>query len=160
METLIEDAVNDEPVDNGVPYRQTTAEDRMMIFMTVKSTMVEGRPKHGIFRALADQLKFKPRIIAKHWNTMAKKLADLLSNHPDEEEHVVIARSHHILFKTGHSDRRSGKFKFDREELTATIASVPLKSRMNYRHLATKIGVPRTTVYYFLKPRPKRVSRA
>jgi hypothetical protein len=76
---------------------------------------------------------------------MAKKLAELLSNHPDEEEHVVIARSHHILFKTGHSDRRSGKFKFDREELTASIASVPLKSRMNYRHLATKIGVPRTT---------------
>jgi hypothetical protein len=31
---------------------------------------------------------------------------------------------------------------------------------MNYRHLATKIGVPRTTVHYFPKPRPKQVSRA
>jgi predicted nucleic acid-binding protein len=39
------------------------------------------------------------------------------------------------------------------------VAAVPLKQRMNYRHLATKIGVPRTTVYYFLKPRPKRISR-
>jgi hypothetical protein len=121
--------------------------------------MVNGRPKQGIFKELASQLQFKPRIIAKHWKTMAKKLATLLSNHPGEEEHAVIARNHHILFKPGHSDRRSGKHKYNREELTATVAAVPLKQRMNYRHLATKIGVPRTTVYYFLKPRPKRISR-
>jgi hypothetical protein len=44
MERLMEDAISEEPVDNGVPYQQTTAEDRMMIFMTVKSTMVKGCP--------------------------------------------------------------------------------------------------------------------
>jgi hypothetical protein len=37
--------------------------------------------------------------------------------------------------------------------------AVPLKQRMNYRHLAAKIGVPQNTMYSFLKLRPKRVSR-
>jgi hypothetical protein len=99
MEELAANAVNSEPVDNGVPCRQTTAEHRQVIFFTCRTTMVNGKPKKGIFKELASQLQFKPRIIAKHWNTMAKKLATLLSNHPGEEEHAVIARNHHILFK-------------------------------------------------------------
>jgi hypothetical protein len=152
MDMISAVADNDEVVDHGVPCRQTMAEHRQVIFFTCRTTMVNGKLKKGIFKELVSQLQFKPRIIAK-------KLATLLSNHPGEEEHAVIARNHHILFKPGHSDRRTGKHKYNGEELTATVAAVPLKQRMNYRHLATKIGVPRTTVYYFLKPRPKRISR-
>jgi hypothetical protein len=54
---------NGEPLDNGVPYRQTTAEDRQVIFFTCRSTMVNGRPKEGIFQELANQLRFKPRLL-------------------------------------------------------------------------------------------------
>jgi hypothetical protein len=80
---------NGEPVDNDVPCRQTTAEQRQVIFFTCRSTMVNGKVKRGIYNELALQHQFKPRVIAKHWRTMAKKLDTLLSNHPDEDQQTL-----------------------------------------------------------------------
>jgi hypothetical protein len=83
---------------------------------------------------------------------MCRKLALLLDNQ-DEEDHLAIIQDNaHILFGTGHSTRRKGKYKYDREELDANIRAVHLKDQMTVRNLAGLVGLPTTTVQRFLKP--------
>jgi hypothetical protein len=143
-----------ESVHNGDRrHRQTAATDRAAIFYGVRATIVNGRPKRGIFRELAKRLKFKPLTIARQWHSMARKLADLLSNHPEEDHERIITESHHILFATCHSLRRFGKYKHDRDELREAIKDVAFKDRRTYRHLASTMDMPLTTVYRLDKGR-------
>jgi hypothetical protein len=51
-----EDDNSDDIVHNGPKYRQMTSIDKRTLFYAIRSTMVEGRPKHGIFRKLATEL--------------------------------------------------------------------------------------------------------
>jgi hypothetical protein len=55
---------NEGVVDNGGTYRQTTAADRQSIFVTCRSTMVDGHLKKGIFRDFSTQLGFERKTVA------------------------------------------------------------------------------------------------
>ena len=45
-------------------YRQMKPDDKRIILIAVRSTMVNGRPKHGIFTELAKQLRFEPLTVS------------------------------------------------------------------------------------------------
>jgi hypothetical protein len=50
-----EDEDNGDIVDNGPKYRQMMVNDKRTVFYAIRSTMVEGRPKHGIYRKIASE---------------------------------------------------------------------------------------------------------
>jgi hypothetical protein len=139
-------------VQEPVIVRATNFGDRKTIFIAIRATMVNGRPRKNIFQELAEQLGYKRQTVSRQWNKMSKKLAPLLYNHPEEQHGEIIRKNHHILFEPGHSAKRKGKFKYDREEMERQIAAVPLKERMTIRHLAGTIALPKTTVHNVLKP--------
>jgi hypothetical protein len=151
------DADNGEPVDNDngkvQRYRELTSGDLQSIFYAVRSTMVNGRPKHGIFKKLACQLSYDRKTVWRQWRQMKKKLAILLNNQPEEDHHGIIAAASHILFATGHSARRKGKYLYNRVELKEAAEAVEQDKRPTLRHLAAHVGVPLTTLYYLLKGR-------
>jgi hypothetical protein len=132
--------------------RDTTADDRRIIFFSCRAAIVDGVLRPGIQEELAWQLGFKKKTIQKLWTAMKTKLAPLLSNQAEEDHLAIIQANAHILFGTGHSSRRKGKMKYDREELAEAIKAVPLKSRMTVRHLAGTVGVSSTTIQRMLKP--------
>jgi hypothetical protein len=144
---------NEGPVHNDKKYSQLTAAHLQTIFYTVRSTMVDGRPKHGIFTKIARQLLHDRVTIWRQWKQMKRKLALLLNNQPEEDHHGIIAASSHILFATGHSSRRKGKFLYNRQELKEAAEAVEQDKRPTLRHLAAHVGVPLTTLYYLLKGR-------
>jgi hypothetical protein len=132
--------------------RDTTSEDRRIIFYSCRAAMVNGALRPGIQAELAKQLGFEKKTVQRLWSKMARIVAPLLYNQDDEDHLGIIQDNAHILFGTGHSSRRKGKYIYDRVELQANIAAVPLKERMTVRHLAGLVGVPQTTVQRFLKP--------
>jgi hypothetical protein len=88
---------------NGAPvgsHMQMSSEDLCYIFYAVRSSMVNDRPKPGIFKKLAYQLSYDSKTIWGQWKKMKKKLAILLSNQPEEDHIGIIAAGSHILFAT------------------------------------------------------------
>jgi hypothetical protein len=78
--------------------RDTTVEDRRIIFYSCRTAMVNGAVRPGI---------------QEEWTMMSRKLAPLLDNQ-DEEDHLAIIKDNaHILFGTGLSRRRKNKYKWD-----------------------------------------------
>jgi hypothetical protein len=126
--------------------------DRQAIFFACRSSMQDGRLKKGIQSILAKNLGFDRKTISRQWTQMKRALLPLLSNQPIETHDAIIQANSHILFRTGHSDRRKGKVKYDREEMLATIAAIPFKQRRSVRKLAAKMGIPRSTIQAFIKP--------
>jgi hypothetical protein len=141
-------------VDHGVlKHRQMSAMDKRLVFVAVRSSMVKGVLKKGIFTNLAEQTGFDPKTVSRQWRIMAASLQTLLINHPDEEEQAIIDQNHHILFGTNQFKRRSGKFKHDRELLKAQIRAIALKSRRTRRQLAGQLNLPLTTVHWLVRDR-------
>jgi hypothetical protein len=134
-------------------YRQATAEERRILFVAVRSNMVEGRPKKGIFSELAKQLGFQPLTVSRQWHQMDKRLQNLLSNHPDDDPNDIIAANHHILFGTNQHMRRQGKYKHDRDALRVKIKSIQLKARRTRRQLAAQLNLPLSTVHWLVRER-------
>ena len=145
----------DNVVDNGRSRRETTIADRQTIFYACRATMVHGRVPRGIFGKLAKDLGFERKTISRQWASMQHKLAPLLNNHPVEEHSAIISANHHILLGTAQSDRRKGKYKYDRTTLRGEIEEIQRKQRRTVRHLAAMTGLPLTVVHYLLKPRPR-----
>jgi hypothetical protein len=88
---------------NGAPvgsHMQMSSEDLRYIFYAVRSSMVNDRPKPGIFKKLAYQLSYDSKTIWGQWKKMKKKLAILLNNQPEEDHIGIIAAGSHILFAT------------------------------------------------------------
>jgi hypothetical protein len=123
-----------------------TSNDKPTLFYAIRSTMVEGWPKHGIYHKLANELGFKPLTIRRQWLDMRNKLARLLNNQ-DEEDHIgIISTSEHILFGTGQSSRRKDKFIHDRDEIKEATLSIPQHKIPTMRHLSERLGLPLTTL--------------
>jgi hypothetical protein len=154
MASSSEEEDNDGPVRKGSKYRETTMADRQAIFIAVRSTMVDGKKKRGIFIEIGRQLGFKSSTISRQWRSMSQRLPALLDNHPVEEHEEIIRKNHHILFATKQSSRKKAKFKHDRVALHADIKKIRVKERRTTRHLASKLGIPLSTCHYLLKPRP------
>jgi hypothetical protein len=134
-----------------------TSNDKQTLFYAIRSTMVEGQPKHGIYRKLANELGFKPLVIMRQsWLDMHNKLASLLNNQ-DEEDHIgKISSSEHILFGSGQSSRHKDKFIHDRDEIKEATLAIPQHERPNMRHLSERLGLPLTTLFYLLKGRVRK----
>jgi hypothetical protein len=148
--------------DNGEPsgmeyaisyHRQMSAEDKRLVFVAVRSTMVNGRPRKGIFSELAKQLRFEPLTVSRQWHRMVKSLQTLLSNHPAEEPDAIINANPHILFGTKQHLRRYGKYKHDRVELCGKIRSIVFKSRRTRRQLAAQLQLPLSTTHWLVRDR-------
>jgi hypothetical protein len=151
------EGTDNEVLSDGTPevsyHRQMSAEDKRVVFIAVRSTMVNSRPKRGIFSELAKQLGFEPLTVSRQWHQMEKSLHTLLSNHPVEEHEVIIQRNHHILFGTKHFQRRQGKFKHDRTLIREKIRGIQLKSRRTRRQLAAQLDLPLSTTHWLVKDR-------
>jgi hypothetical protein len=145
---------NEGVVDNGRTRRETTMAERQVIFYACRATMVNGRIQRGIFGKLAKDLGFERKTISRQWKSMQAKLAPLLINHPAADHGKIILDNHHFLFGTKQTDRRKGKYKYDRVTLTAELLELTSKARRSVRHLAGVTGLPMTVVHYLLKPRP------
>jgi hypothetical protein len=159
METS-DDEDNGNIADNGPKYRQMTSTDKRMVFYAIRSTMVEGRPKHGIYLKLAKELGFKPLTIRRQWADMCNELAKLLKN-KDEEDHIgIIGAVEHFLFGTGQSSRRKDKFIYDMHEIKEATLAIPQHERPTMRHLSERLDVPLTTLYYLLKGRVRKKEAA
>ena len=102
METTADNAGN---VGTDKKYRNFNSGDLQVIFYAVQATMVNDRPKHGIFKKLALDLSVDQKTVWRHWKNMKGKLAALLSNQPEEDHIGIIAAASHILFRTGVSIR-------------------------------------------------------
>jgi hypothetical protein len=148
----------DEDVTDGLKKRDTTAHDRRVIFYGCRAAMVDEAVKRGFISELAQQLGFERKTVSRHWNNMQRKLAPLLDNQDEENHHGIIQQDAHILFGTGHSSRRKGKYKYDRDELAEAVKRVPLKQRQTIRNLSSAAGVPHATIQRFLKPRQPKVA--
>jgi hypothetical protein len=151
MESISGDADNGGPVNKDRKYKQLSAADLQTIFYSIRSTMVNGRPKHGIFKKIAVQLAHDRVTIWRQWKQMNRKLAMLLSNQPEEDHLGIIAAGSHILFATAHSSRRKGKCLYDRTELKEAAFAMAQDKRPTLRHLSAHLGVPLTMLYYLLK---------
>jgi hypothetical protein len=148
----------DEDVADSLKKRDTTAHDRRLIFYGCRAAMVDGVVKRGFISELAQQLGFERKTVSRHWNNMQRVLAPLLNNQDEENHHAIIQQNAHILFGTGHSSRRKGKYKYDRDELAEAVKRVPLKQRQTIRNLSSAAGVPHATIQRFLKPRQPKVT--
>jgi hypothetical protein len=146
-----EDTDNEDAVEDMPGRKNTTAADRAIIFYACKTSMENGHLKNGIFKELASQLGFKPKAISRQWHGMQAKLAPLLDNQDENKHNGIILQNRHFLFETDQSKRRKAKYKYDRAELDANIRAIPLKQRQSLRSLAGQVGVPMSTVHYFLK---------
>jgi hypothetical protein len=125
---LTEMESSEDGVTHDRKYRQVTKADKMTIFFAIRSSMVDGKPKYGIFKKLSVQLGFKPTTVSRQWACMRRKLEHLLNNQ-DEDDHMgIIHTSYDILFGTGGST--SPKGKYDHNELKATVVTV----EKNYNH--------------------------
>ena len=80
--------------------RQSKESDKRIILISIQSTMVNGRPKKGIFTELANQLEFEPQTVSQQWHKMNESLQTLLSNHPNQDVDKIIRDNTHILFGT------------------------------------------------------------
>jgi hypothetical protein len=136
-----------------VRKKDTSFSDRQTIFFTCRASLMDGHLKKGIQSELARLLGFDRKTINRQWRQMSRAVDLLLSNEPEDQHDAIIQANTHILFRTGHSDRRLGKYKYDREEMLANIAAIPIKQRRTVRKLAAKIGIPPTTIQGFLKPK-------
>jgi hypothetical protein len=151
-----EDDDSDDIVHNGPKYRKMTSNDKQTLFYAIRSTMVKGRPKHGIYCKLAKELGFKPLMIWRQWLDMRNKLASHLNNQ-DEEDHIgMINSNEHILFGTGQSSCRKDKFIHDRDEIKEATLAIPQHERPTMRHLSERLGLPLTTLFYLLKGRVRK----
>jgi len=130
-------------------------EDQKVIFFVVRSTIVNGGMKTGIFRELANQLGFERRAVARQWRNMETSLRDLLHNQTEELHAGIIEESHHILFKVNHSARRLGKYKHNRAELQQRIKDIPFKERKTRRLLAARLNLPLSTTQCLVRDRRK-----
>jgi hypothetical protein len=65
QDEALRESDNDGSMDNGGTYRQTTTADWQSIFVTCRSTMVDGHLKKGIFRDLSSQLGFERKTVAR-----------------------------------------------------------------------------------------------
>jgi hypothetical protein len=121
-------------------FRQVKPNEMQVIFVAVRSTMVNGKKKRGIFFELARQLNLNRATVSRQWHTMEKSLHDLLINHPGEEPDAIIHRSHHILFKNRLADnKRKGKFKHDsREALRERIRAIGWVEGMTHKKTACR----------------------
>jgi hypothetical protein len=138
--------------------RETTSDDRKAIFTACRAAMSRGPLRKGFISELADELGFHRKTVSKQWNQMARKLATLLDNQDEENHHHIIRENAHILFGTGHSSRRKGKYKYDRDELEAAVEALPLKQRQTVRHLGANLSMPKSTLQDYLRPpQPKKV---
>jgi hypothetical protein len=82
----------------------------------------------------------------------------LLDNQDEETHHHIIRENAHILFGTGHSSRRKGKCKYDRNELEAAVEALPLKQQQTVRHSGANLAMPKSTLQDYLRPNlPKKV---
>jgi hypothetical protein len=92
--SIFEQATDDEGLSDGTPdvfyYRQMSAEDKRVVFIAIRSTMVNSRAKRGVFSELAKQLGFEPLTVSRQWHQLEKSLHTLLSNHPAEEHEAII----------------------------------------------------------------------
>jgi hypothetical protein len=159
METS-NDEDNGDIADNGPKYRQMTSTDKQTVFYAIRSNMVEGRPKHGIYLKLAKELGFKPLTIQRQWADMRNKLAKLLNNQGEEDHIGIISAGEHFLFGTGQSSRRKDKFIYDRHEIKEATLAIPQHERPTMRHLSERLDVPLTTLYYLLKGRVRKKEAA
>jgi hypothetical protein len=132
--------------------RDMRSEDLRIIFYSCRAAMVNGVLRPGIQKELANQLGFEKKSISKQWRKMSDKLAPLLYNRAEEDHLEIIQDNAHILFATGHGDRRKGKFKWDRVVLGEMVKGVPLKSRRTVWNLAGTVDIPKSTIQSFLKP--------
>jgi hypothetical protein len=150
-----EDTDNGDPVEHERRYRTTTMADRYAIFMTCKSTMVNGRLKSGIQKELAELLGISSTTVSRQWSAMNLKLAPLLVNQDDAQLSTIIQQNLHILFSDGKSSRKQGKYKYDRDLLIEQIKMVPIKQRRSVKKLAMNIGMAKTTIHQYIHPRNK-----
>jgi hypothetical protein len=77
---LDEDMASDNDVEDERLYRTTTFADRYAIFMTCKSTMVNGHLKNGIQGVLARLLRISRGTVSQQRTRMNYKLAPLLAS--------------------------------------------------------------------------------
>jgi hypothetical protein len=89
-------------------HHQKGEKEHAAIFFAIRSTVVDGQVKIGIYSLVSKQLKFEPYTISQQWASMQAKLVPLLDNHPEEEHQAINAANHHILFGMAHKDRRQG----------------------------------------------------
>jgi hypothetical protein len=148
-----EDSDNGDDVEDAAKYRTTTSVDRFAIFMTCRSTMVNGRVKKGIQIALANQLGISRVTVSRQWTAINTKLAPLLSNHADDTHQKIIRDNHDFLFGDAKSARRAGKHKYDRGVLKEAMKVIAFKGRRSVRRLAFKMGIPLVTVHRYIHPR-------
>jgi hypothetical protein len=152
---------SDEASDNGDRdeherrYRTTTMADRYAIFMTCKSTMVNGHIKSGIQKELAELLGLSSITVSRQWSSVNKKLAALLVNQDTDQLPTIIQENLHILFGDGKSSRKKGKYMYDRDDLCDQIKMVPFKSRRSVKKLAMQVGMAKTTIHQYIHPRNK-----
>jgi DNA-binding transcriptional regulator YdaS (Cro superfamily) len=144
---------SEDDVEDPRRYRSTTMDERYAIFLTVRTTMVDGRVKNGIHSELAKQLGLSRVTISRQWATMRDKLAPLLITQPVVMHPEIIRNNHALLFGDGKSSRKRGKYKYDRDEVDAAIKAVPVKMRRSVRKVAMRIGMAKSTVNQYVHPR-------
>jgi hypothetical protein len=55
------------------------------------------------------------------------------------------------IYANNSSQRRKGKYKYDREVLKQQVMALPKSKRRRYRHLAAATGIPLSTCHYLTK---------
>jgi hypothetical protein len=150
-----EDTDHEDAVEREALYRTTTFADRYAIFMTCKATMVNGRVEKGIQKKLAGLLGLSRGTVSRQWTAMNNKLAPLLITQDGENLPSIIQANMQVVFGDGKSSRKKNKFKYDRDDLAETIKAVPVKARRSVKKLGMQVGIPKTTIHYYLHPRNK-----
>jgi hypothetical protein len=147
------DSDNDDPVEDPRHHRTTTMAERHALFLTIRSTMANGRVKKGIQKELACQLGLSRVTICRQWAIMRDKLAPLLITQPVHLHPEIIRNNHSFLFADGKASRKLGKYRYDRDEVDAAIKAVPVKLRRSVRKVAMRISMAPSTVHKYVHPR-------
>jgi len=137
-------------------YKQLTPSDRKACYYMLLSFCEDGVPKRGAWANVAGVFSVDPKTVARLWKDIRGRMEidniEVDDDH-DAQQHL-IDKSKGLpedMFKSGASTRRKGKFIHDREELKATIKSIPFNKRRKLRHLATQLDIPLSTVHKMMK---------
>lgn len=120
-----------------VKKKELSNDERMQVMamlLGMDSTTPVNRPlPYGAISMVAKKFQIGREVVSKMWNkaTLSRSLGVVV------KEEVI---SHN-------GSRRAGKTKWDTDEMVKETKAIPRKKRKTYRALATRLGMPKSTVH-------------
>ena len=143
---------NDNDVAPKTKYKTLSTADRKAIYYMVLSMSEDGVPARGAYAVVASHFSVDPCTVARHFKKLHANIqADNETAADADNDENNNKKVPDAVFEPKLSQRRKGKYIYDREVLKERVLAIPFSKRRKQRHLAAQLNMPRSTIHYLLK---------